>query len=91
MTETLPQMKDRHRQERDDLRDQMDALERRLRKRHREERLALVQHMAQRERLTQTQAARRLGVSLTCLNNIVCREGVFWPVKAQGRRDLHGI
>lgn len=36
--------------------------------------------------MTQTDAARELGVSLTCLNNIVRREKIDWPVKRQGRK-----
>lgn len=63
MTETLPEMKARHRAER----------------------RALVEKMA-KERMTQTQAARRLGVKLTHLNNLIRREGIFWPVVRQGRQ-----
>lgn len=38
------------------------------------------------QRMTQTQAARELGVSLTCLNNIIRREGITWRVIKQGCR-----
>ena len=36
---------------------------------------------------TQTAAAERLGVKLNALNNIIHREGIFWPVKRQGRNS----
>lgn len=39
------------------------------------------------ERITQTQAARSQGMTLTALNNIIRRAGIFWPVKAQGVRQ----
>jgi len=37
-----------------------------------------------KEGKTQTQAAHELGVKLTCLNNLIRREGIDWPVKRQG-------
>jgi hypothetical protein len=58
---------------------------REMRKRHRAERLAAVKALADM-RITQSQAAKLWGLSLTGLNNIIQREGIFWPVKAQGRR-----
>jgi len=36
------------------------------------------------ERITQTEAARHLGVTLTALNNIIRREGIYWPVIRRG-------
>lgn len=53
--------------------------------RHKRERRELVERLA-RERITQTQAARILSTSLTCLNNYIQRNGIFWPVIAQGPR-----
>jgi len=54
-----------------------------LRRDYEARRRALV--MAKRERgLTQTQAARELGVSLQALNNLLRREGIDWPHKRQG-------
>jgi transcriptional regulator with GAF, ATPase, and Fis domain len=38
-------------------------------------------------RMTQTQAAKALGVSLTCLNNMVKRHGIEWARIEQGRRS----
>ena len=53
---------------------------------YRNARRAIVERKAQ-ERKTQTEAARELGVSLTCLNNIIKRERIDWPVKKQGVRQ----
>ncbi len=54
--------------------------------RHAHERLELV--LALRDaRLTQTQAAARLGTTLGCLNNYVQRNGICWPVKRRGRKS----
>lgn len=64
MTETIPQMRARHRRE-------IEA--------------AVLEQAARR--ITQTQAARRLGMSLTGLNNLIHRVGIFWPVKQQGRKQ----
>jgi len=36
--------------------------------------------------LTQTQAARKLGVGRTALNNIIKRTGIYWPYSKQGVR-----
>ena len=49
-------------------------------------RRALVERKAA-ERITQTRAARELGVNLTCLNNIIRREGIHWPVIRQGKKE----
>ena len=48
-------------------------------------RRAMIERHA-RERKTQTQAAKELGVSLTRLNNIIHREGIYWPTIKQGQR-----
>ncbi len=64
MTETIPQMRERHRTE----------------IRQAVERLAS-------ERITQAEAARRNGMALTHLNNLIHRLGIFWPVKRQGVRS----
>lgn len=53
--------------------------------RHKRERRELVTRLAEK-RLTQTQAARRLGVPLTCLNNFLLRNQIPWVVIAQGPR-----
>jgi transcriptional regulator with GAF, ATPase, and Fis domain len=63
MTETIPQMRQRHAAE----------------IRQAVERLAS-------ERITQAEAARRNGMNLTAINNLVRRLGIFWPVKRQGVR-----
>jgi len=55
-----------------------------MRARHEAELRALILSQAN-ARKTQTQASRTLGVSLTCLNNLIQRMGIYWPVKAQGR------
>ena len=52
--------------------------------RHKRERLEMVQSLAQSS-YTQTQAAKILDVKLTCLNNYVQRNRVFWPVIQQGK------
>lgn len=54
-----------------------------MRARHAEEIRAAIEEQAQ-ARLTQTQAAKRLGLSLTALNNICQRKGIWFPVKRQG-------
>ena len=48
-------------------------------------RAIIERHASQRK--TQTQAARDLGVTLTALNNIIHREGIYWPVIKQGPRN----
>ena len=62
MTETIPQMRARHRREIATAISDQAAL-----------------------RITQTAAAKHLGVSMNTLNNIIVRNGLFWPVKRQGR------
>ena len=54
------------------------------RKKYLEDRRALVKKKAA-ERITQTRAAKELGVTLTCLNNIIRRENIYWPVIRQGQ------
>lgn len=53
--------------------------------RHKRERREMVEKLANK-RITQTEAARLLGASLTCLNNYVQRNSICWPVVAQGQR-----
>jgi len=48
--------------------------------RHKRERHELVKAMIAR-RITQTDAAKLLGMSHRALNNYCQRNGVFWPVK----------
>ena len=62
MTETIPQMRARHRREIADAVAKQAEL-----------------------RITQTKAAKQLGLSLQGLNNIIMRNGLPWPVKRQGR------
>lgn len=52
--------------------------------RHKRERLEMVQSFAQ-SYYTQTQASKILDVKLTCLNNYVKRNRIFWPVIQQGK------
>lgn len=56
-----------------------------MRQRHAREIRQYVEGLASLS-ITQTEAARTAGVSLTCLNNIIQRNGIHWPVKMQGRR-----
>lgn len=53
--------------------------------RHKRERRELVERLAA-ERITQTQAAKRLKMSLQGLNNFIQRQRIFWPVIQQGPR-----
>lgn len=53
-------------------------------RRHKRERRAMVEALAAR-RLTQTEAARKINTTLTCLNNYVRRNRIDWPVVRQGR------
>lgn len=55
-------------------------------RRHKAEKRAIVQAMSD-ERITQTVAARRLGMTLTGLNNFIHREGIFWRVVEQGKKQ----
>lgn len=52
-------------------------------KRHKAERRALVEYWAKR-RVTQTFAAKKLGMKLSNLHGFVKRNKIHWPVKAQG-------
>ena len=54
-------------------------------RRHKFEKIAIVEALAA-ERITQTEAAKRLGMTLTGLNNFIHREGILWPVIKQGQR-----
>ncbi len=51
--------------------------------RHKAEKRALVEAWAKR-RVTQTFAAKKLGMQLNHLNNYLLRNGIHWPVKKQG-------
>lgn len=54
--------------------------------RHKAERRAMVEGMAS-QRMTQTQAARKLKTTVNCLNNYIQRNQIFWPVVKQGVRQ----
>jgi len=54
-----------------------------LRERQKQERIEQVRKLAQ-SRITQTQAARELGVSLQTLNRFIQLNEIFWPVVKQG-------
>lgn len=56
-----------------------------MRARHRHEIEEAIINQAVKGR-TQTEAARILGMTTTGLNNIVRRQGIYWPVIRQGRR-----
>lgn len=57
-----------------------------MRARHRREIEAAIRAHAAR-RITQTEAARELGLSLTGLNNLIKRMGIAWPVKYKGETE----
>lgn len=54
-------------------------------RRHKRERRKMVEALAAK-RITQSQAASEVNTTLTCLNNYIRRNRIFWPVKRQGRR-----
>ena len=54
--------------------------------RHHQERLWFLHDLASL-RITQTEAARLMGMSVQNLNRLIKANGIFWPVKAQGRRQ----
>ena len=56
-----------------------------IKARHAREIFAAYQEQANAQ-ITQTEAARRLGVKLTALNAYIMRHGINWPVKQQGRK-----
>ena len=56
-----------------------------LRDRQKLERLGQVQAFAN-SGVTQTKAAKELGVSLQTLNRFIQLNSIHWPVKEQGRR-----
>ena len=56
-----------------------------LRDRQKQERLEQVQAFAA-SGVTQTKAAKELGVSLQTLNRFIQLNSIHWPVKEQGRR-----
>ena len=57
----------------------------RLRDRQRLERIEQVEVLA-RSRITQTEAAKKLGVSLQVLNRFIQLNAIHWPVIKQGVR-----
>ena len=57
-----------------------------LRERQKQERIEQVRELAQ-SRITQTQAARELGVSLQTLNRFIQLNEIFWPVVKQGVKN----
>jgi hypothetical protein len=57
-----------------------------MRERHAAEIRQAVERLAS-ERITQAEAARRNGMALTHLNNLIHRLDIFWPVKRQGVRS----
>jgi DNA invertase Pin-like site-specific DNA recombinase len=57
-----------------------------LRDRQKLERLGQVQAFAN-SGVTQTKAARELGVSLQTLNRFIQLNSINWPVKEQGKRS----
>ncbi len=52
---------------------------------YREARRAMIERRAATG-MTQTEAAKDLGVTLTCLNNLIHRYSIHWPVIRQGNR-----
>lgn len=56
-----------------------------IRKRHLAEIRAAYQAQSDAH-ITQTEAARRLGVKLTALNAYITRHGINWQCKQQGRK-----
>lgn len=55
-----------------------------MKRRHIQERIDLLERCASM-RMTQTQAARCLGMRLQTINEYIRKYGIFWPVKAQGK------
>jgi transcriptional regulator with GAF, ATPase, and Fis domain len=53
--------------------------------RHNQERVALLQGLADL-RITQTEAARLMGMTVQHLNQLIKTHNISWPIKAQGRQ-----
>lgn len=56
-----------------------------IKDRHKKEQVELVNKIAQTE-ITQTEAARELGISPQNLNSFILKNDIDWPVKKQGRK-----
>jgi transcriptional regulator with GAF, ATPase, and Fis domain len=56
-----------------------------IKTRQKKEQVELINKIAQTE-ITQTEAARKLGISPQNLNSFILKNDIDWPVKKQGRR-----
>ena len=56
-----------------------------IKTRQKKEQVELVKEIAQTE-ITQTEAARELGISPQNLNSFIVKNDIDWPVKKQGRK-----
>jgi|TARA_R110000796_G_scaffold1222_2_gene4860 DNA invertase Pin-like site-specific DNA recombinase len=56
-----------------------------IKTRQKKEQVELVKEIAQTE-ITQTEAARELGISPQNLNIFILKNDIDWPVKKQGRK-----
>ena len=83
--ETIPEMRARHKREAIDQIELFARLRITQAERHKMEVLDRVERLAQ-SRITQTEAAKILDVSRACINNIIQRNRIFWPVIRQGRK-----
>ena len=83
--ETLEQIRNRHKREVGETKDRAYREERALRKRQKGELRAALDALAMM-RMTQTEACKLFGTKISTLNQLIRRERIFWPVKAQGRR-----
>ena len=56
-----------------------------IKTRQKKEQVELIKQIAQTE-ITQTEAARELGISRQNLNSFIVKNDIDWPVKKQGRK-----
>jgi len=56
-----------------------------IKTRQKKEQVELINKIAQTE-ITQTEAAKKLGISPQNLNSFILKNDIDWPVKKQGRR-----
>ena len=56
-----------------------------IKTRQKKEQVELIKQIAQTE-ITQTEAARELGISPQNLNSFIVKNDIDWPVKKQGRK-----
>jgi len=56
-----------------------------IKARQKKEQVELINKIAQTE-ITQTEAAKKLGISPQNLNSFILKNDIDWPVKKQGRR-----